>query len=220
LQSSLQGVVARSRRTVLSNLDCSVMAKPKLPKIHDNPFEKELKRLAKGDPDPNKIFQAMGSALNSWEIAEVAFAYLFSDLAHPTGYGTAARRAYGSVIAARGRREMISAAAETFFHLFPDKELEREFDEYLAIYQKAMARRNEIAHGVVHTPRGKSGFYLEANNYGLKRGLDWQSPYAYTSQQIAWLGQCFGRLRWNIEGFRRTLKEHFQSSDPKSRARY
>jgi hypothetical protein len=116
---------------------------------------------------------------------------------------------------------MIEAAAEVFFHLFPDKSLEQETTDLLSMYGSAAARRNDVAHGIIIEGRApRRGWYLEANTYSTKRDMTFTSPFAYTAAQIKKISDQISRLRFDVEGFRDTLKEHFQSCDPKLRGRY
>ncbi len=115
---------------------------------------------------------------------------------------------------------MIEAAAEVFFHTFPNDELEGELDELMIIYGDASSRRNELAHGVAIS-RAASSWYLEANMYSDKRDVKQRdSPFAYTSDQIETLCAEFSRLLRGVNGFRDRLQDHFRSSPPTLRARY
>lgn len=196
------------------------MSKPKI-KIRDNPFEPRPESLPIGDDNPHKIYPVIGEITTVWEGAEISYSYLFSTILRPTQSIPAARRAYGSIISAKSRRDMIEGAGEVFFHLFPNARLEQELGEFLNIYMSAANRRNEIAHGViVRTTGQREGWYLEANTYSRKRDMNFNSPYAYTGAQMHQIASRFSRLRTDVEGFRSTLKEHFLSCDPRARARY
>ena len=46
-----------------------------------------------GDRGHERIFTAVGKALNAWENCERSFAHVFSRLVHPNGSGFAAQRA-------------------------------------------------------------------------------------------------------------------------------
>jgi hypothetical protein len=197
------------------------MGKSKSAMRRTNIFEKRPDTLPHGDADPHKILCAVGQALSSWEMVEVSYSYLFNTLARPQGASIAIRRAYGSIISARSRREMIEAAAETFFHFFPFRHYEDDLKDFMRIYGSASSRRNEFAHGVVYTSRSpRTGFYLEANDYNNKRGINRLSPYAYTSDQIMKIAKQFTAHRFDVEAFRSELARHFQESDPKARERY
>lgn len=197
------------------------MSKSKLPKVHINPFEPRPKILKVGDTDPREILVAVGNALGSWEMAEVSFAHLFNALVRPQINSPALRRAYGSIISSKVRREMIEASADVFFHQFPNTVLESEFGEFANIYSSAVSRRNDFAHGVVFAGLApRKGWYLEANTYGSKRDVRRNSQYAYTSHQINAISKNFSNLASHAYAFGDTLKEHFASSDPKLRARY
>lgn len=196
------------------------MAKPKV-KIRDNPFEPRPATLPRGDGDPREIVQCIGEITTVWEGTEISYSYLFATILRPTHSIPAARRAYGSIISAKSRRDMIDGAGEVFFHHFPNERLEQELGELLNIYMSAASRRNEIAHGIIlngQPPRW--GWYLEANAYSAKRDVTFKSPYAYTSAQMHQIATWFNQLRTDVYTFGNTLKEHFLSCDPRARARY
>jgi hypothetical protein len=206
-------------RNISASNDGFAMSKSKKLKTHINPFEHQPNRLAVGDSNPVAICCAIGSTLTTWEMTEVAYSYLFNMIVRPRHSSPAIRRAYGSIVSPRGRREAIEAAAEVFFQKFPNAGLEHELSEFIGIHRNASARRNEIAHGVIVSAHAAS-WYLEANEYSDKRNVNRESPYAYTSTQITKIGSHYSSLRRDVEALRSTLKEHFQSSDPKARASY
>jgi hypothetical protein len=103
-----------------------------------------------GDASEDITFAAVGRALTRWEEFEVMFASLFSTLVSTDDNTAAAIRAYGSVITFRGRAEMVRAAAEVHFRLFPNEALWKTFKTFVnQLTGHASPRRNEIAHGVV-----------------------------------------------------------------------
>jgi hypothetical protein len=210
-----------TRNVASSSLGFSVMAKSKSFAVHLNPFNPRPKTLPHGDPDPHKLLSAVGNAMGAWEMAEVSYSYLFNTLVRPKSTSIAIRRSYGSIASAKGRSSMVEAAAEAFFHAFPNKTLEAETQEFITLYNDASGRRNDIAHGVIYTALAPlTGYYLEANDYNNKRSITRQSPYAYTGTQVIKIAKDFTRLRMDVEAFRRTLKAHFQSADPKTREQY
>src|SRR5690242_7929440 len=79
-----------------------------------------------GDKDPQQIHLAVGIALSQWEYTEQNFAGVFAKLVSPSASGYAARRAYGEIVPANVRRQMIESAAEVFFRNFPNEEAEAE----------------------------------------------------------------------------------------------
>jgi len=207
------------RRVFSSTWGFPVMGKSKA--IRANPFEPRPPILPNGDADPNVLLIQIGAVTTTWENTEIGYAYLFGFLAKPTGYAPAARRGYGAIISAKSRKDVIAGAAEVFFHLFPDQWLEQELADFLNIYISAASRRNDVAHGVIASGRSpRAGWYLEPNMYGNKRDVLLNTPYAYTSTQLKRLSKLFSGLRLDVEAFRRTLTRHYESSDPKRRARY
>jgi hypothetical protein len=105
---------------------------------------------ATGDTSEDTTFAAVGRALTRWEEFEVMFASLFSTLVGTDDNTAAAIRAYGSVITFRGRAEMVRAAGEVHFRLFPNDALAKAFNTFVnQLTNNASPRRNEIAHGIV-----------------------------------------------------------------------
>src|SRR5215211_3239412 len=82
-----------------------------------NPLDRPEKFPERGDDDVIRLYTAIGIALTHWEIAENAFAHLFGTLVSPAKVSFPAERAYASVQSARGRKELILAAAEVFADL-------------------------------------------------------------------------------------------------------
>lgn len=118
---------------------------PKTPRPWDAPPPPE-----KGDEDSDVLYAAIGRALSEWEHLEEELARIFSSLV-VGGEGTAAERSYGAVATFRGRMDMIEAAAEAFFFLYPDDRSSLGNDLHVLITSARSfgARRNEIAHGIV-----------------------------------------------------------------------
>ena len=103
-----------------------------------------------GDSDANITYAAVGRAIIKWEAVEVDLATLFMSLIGGNlGQLGAIRRAYGSVLTFRGRKEMIEAVKETFFAAYRDKVLEADLKKHLDLCANYSPRRNEIAHGIV-----------------------------------------------------------------------
>jgi hypothetical protein len=197
------------------------MAKSKMPPKRKNPFEPRPPILPVGDSDPRSIVPLIGEVTTSWEAAEISYSYLFSTIVSPVAGSRAVRRAYGSVISARTRKEMIESAGELFFHVFPNADIEGDFLHLLKIYNSAASRRNDVAHGMIIAGTGtRTGWYLEANTYSTKRDVTFQTPYAYTSAQMKEMANKISRLQYDVQAFRDILKAHFLSFDPKLRAQY
>jgi hypothetical protein len=103
-----------------------------------------------GDISEDILFASIGRALTAWEEFEVMLASLFANLVGTDDNTAPAIRAYGSVIAFRGRAELVRNAAEVHFTLHPNKLLEKTFSAFIGrLTNNASPRRNEIAHGIV-----------------------------------------------------------------------
>ncbi len=122
---------------------------PKLPKPWDVPPPPKA-----GDKDETTLYAAIGRALTAWSELEERFASIFACLV-VAGEPEPAARAYGSVLTFRGQKEMIAAAAEAFFFLYPNEgrnegsQLQAALGELLTEAGNFAPRRNEIAHGLV-----------------------------------------------------------------------
>jgi len=193
--------VRAMRRVSSSRLGFLIMAN-----IWDVPL-----RPLSGDASEGITFTSVGRALTRWEEFELAFATLFSALVGTNDNNAAAIRAYGSVITFRGRADMVRAAAEVHFQLYPDPEIEKKFDAFVnELTNRACARRNEIAHGVVRAEhRGlERHFYLNPPYYAANKNrlsrvetseggfqMAWfEAKYAYSSVEINRFAEAFQGL--------------------------
>ena len=172
---------------------------PKSPK----PWDPPPLALDSGDVSASVTYEAVGRALSQWEKFESELAALFAVFVggHPTSVPPAIR-AYGSIQTFRGRADMIEAAAEAFFAIFPNPQLDLETraSKFMVRARGWSSRRNEIAHGVVwepHFANGKKGAALFPSRYATSKNkmmadktlnpATWshQSPvYAYTSAHL------------------------------------
>lgn len=147
---------------------------------------------AKGDETADVLYHAVGRALTHWEIAEQSYASLFNALVSPQAPLFALQRAYGSLAAARGRKDMSVIAAEVYFRDHPHEELEKLVRRFLNLYSEAGAIRNELAHGIVaghinpEADQAKfTGYYLGPSNWNSnKRDKSLKAKYLYNSNMI------------------------------------
>jgi hypothetical protein len=108
-----------------------------------------------GDPDVNTVWQAVGEALSSWEWLEGNLGLIFAELVAARNMHLAASRAYGTIVAFRGRADLVKAAAKAHFSVYPDEATEKDLEKILKTLDRASPRRNDIAHGIAqpHYPR-------------------------------------------------------------------
>jgi hypothetical protein len=177
-----------------------------------------------GDKGHDKIFSAVGNALNVWENCERGFAHIFSRLVHPNGSGFAAQRAYGEIIATASRRQMIESAAEIFFRNFPNEAAEKELKTLMDIYSTATGRRNDIAHGIAGgdvCDDGEIYSFLVPNTWGSKsRDMRLQIAYRYSSKQIEKYTEAFSALAGRAFKFVEVLTETYRKAPEQARAPY
>lgn len=144
-----------------------------------NPFWERPAAKSQGDEFSDAIFLAIGISLTKWEIIETFFALIFKHLVE--SQSNAALRAYGSIASARGRRDALEAAAETFFriHDIPNDQIVR-FDKLIKHFGCASTRRNEIAHGTLCSVTGHGCFLMPPDYNTNKTDL----PKARTGDDI------------------------------------
>ncbi|HEY8215394.1 MAG TPA: hypothetical protein VIG36_14840 [Methylocystis sp.] len=184
-----------------------------------NPFERP-KAPSKGDRNPEAIYLSVGRALSTWEHTERSFAGLFAGIVSPSKGSFPARRAYGTIISQKNRREMIEKASEAFFAFFKDEDLEKALKETLNFYSDAAARRNDIAHGIVLQPKLGAGYFLTANLYTSKRKLYADHPYYYNSQIIDKFSDSFSSLSGSASHIINRMAKLFAASPKTPRERY
>jgi len=150
------------------------------------------------------------------------YAGLFEALVHAEPDSQAGHRAYGSVMISNVRREMLVAAAEAYFAYFPHTELEKETSSVLKMHEKFVARRNDIAHGIVQVyeyrfrmPVGKKKSYCLFPAYTTTKAVElWGSnnlpfhpKYAYTSGAIREFATKFEALKIPVTALASRIKK-------------
>jgi hypothetical protein len=81
---------------------------PKKPNLWDRPEPVSI-----GDDKPERVYEAVGFALTTWEQLEHQMGTIF--VALTAGTSDEATRAYGAITATKTRLELVNAAAEAFF---------------------------------------------------------------------------------------------------------
>jgi hypothetical protein len=188
----------------------------------ENPF-KRPDPAEIGDTKPDTIYPAVGEALSTWENTERGFASIFAKVVAPIGSGFAARRAYGTIIANRVRREMIGAAAEVFFRNFPSAEAESELALLMGLYSTATGRRNDFAHGIIggDVVKEKFWYFLVPNTWGSKsRDMNLQIEYRYSSAQIIEFKNKFIELGTRAFHLYEHLARLYREAPDRARAPY
>lgn len=162
----------------------------------------------KGDWSAERLFASIGRALTAWEGFEISIADLFSSFLSPSLSNLPAQRAYGTILSASGRVEMVKRAGEAYFLETPHAAAEAEFEETTKLAQRYASRRNEIAHGIVgaySTPNGPTiGLALLPPRYASNKHMlekrDAPLPpketpkYAYTSAEILFFRDRFSDM--------------------------
>jgi hypothetical protein len=176
-----------------------------------------------GDKESSTIYSAVGLALSTWEHTEQRFAAVFSKLVSPPASGYAAQRAYGTVVPANVRRQMIESASEVFFRNFPSDKAEAELKNLMKLHEAASARRNDFAHGIIggDDVNGKFWHFLVPNTWGSKsRDLHLQIDYRYSSAQILDFERRFGLLSGRATTLRELLDKTYHAAPERARQPY
>lgn len=189
-----------------------------------NPF-KPAPFAPKGNEVAEDLHSAVGSALNIWEHAEGSFAHLFGTIIRPTRNSFVARRAYGAIITARARRDMLVAVAEVFFRNFPNEAAEETMRVLLKHYQDAASRRNELAHGIVGGDRDENsnflGYFIVPSTWNTnKRKMNSEFSYRYSTKEILEKQNSFSNLNSQAISLADQLDTLFESSPEKLRERW
>jgi hypothetical protein len=199
-----------------------------------DPLDRPEQLSEQGDASPDTTYCAVGRSLSTWGLLEDQFAILFAtflDVGLDAGGAgtTAAVRAFGSIITANSRSDVLTSAAEAYFSAHQEPVLQAAFKTLMRRYRKAAGRRNEIAHGVVlgrarsgyasifyydngpaTLPNGyrDEGYYLFPSTYATrKRTLDHQPDYWFSSSDIAHYTAQFLLMREEASAFQTSLAE-------------
>jgi hypothetical protein len=167
----------------------------------------------RGDPSAAQIYQAVGAALTAWELAEESLADLFLVMSQCTDANAynAIRRAFGSIESSAGRRKALEAVAPIYFAPYwPHELIKRALNQVMNAFERASARRDDIAHGIGITFRVDDedlGAFLIPAAYSSSRNKPFpeiietdkmsfeKGYYRYTSEQISTFAQRFSELK-------------------------
>jgi hypothetical protein len=190
--------------------------------VMPNPWDVPLKSARADDYDlkSEALYEAVGSALSSWQYVEDAIASIFnhivSDGLPENTYPplkSPAERAYGSVISFEARATMVTVAAEAFFNKNSHPEYEARLRDLLKACRGWSARRNDIAHGKI------AGCHVDYNRCALwpsdsntrKLTIDNWASFIYNSKLIHGFGEKFMDLHDQLfefeDKFRRWRQE-------------
>jgi hypothetical protein len=100
-----------------------------------------------GDDNENDTYLAVGKIISGWETIEFELSRLYSVFERdPDGLSM---RKYGTPTITRLRLDGLLEAAERYFVISPDQELEGTLHELMIPLRALASRRNEIAHAIV-----------------------------------------------------------------------
>jgi hypothetical protein len=127
-----------------------------------------------GDPEKALTYEAVGMALSNWEAFEGSLRMLFATFLR-ADVDIAAKRAFGALATFRARVDLIEAAAEAYFAIYPARRIKADYRSLMNRALKYGARRNEIAHGRVIEFKGKArkrdGWALYPSSYSTNKNL-------------------------------------------------
>lgn len=155
----------------------------------------------KGSPQAS-LFRAVGRSLSAWEYMEYELSKLYDGLLGAQTFGAVA--GYGTLISAAARLELVVQAAGHF--PVTTERFTSDLPDLLKQVGRFMARRNDIAHGVVSKVKDREGWYLIPAWYDTRKspiGLEKHSAkfnfgvgrYAYTVEQVDEYAVQFHSLR-------------------------
>ncbi len=183
-----------------------------------------------GEKTHGDLYRSVGAALSEWEHLEGILSLLFGAFLGLETTSMPAQRAYGSIAAFNGRRDLLIGSASGYFQMHPDAEQEANLKAMLREIKLASGRRNEIAHGtVVVFPRWAGpdehiGYLLTTNFYStVKNGPNWEPKYAYDCAIIDRFAHQFsvltgppaGLLTWIIGKHQAQRAGRIPPSEPK-----
>jgi len=169
--------------------------------------------VTKGDAELTTVWAAVGEALSYWEWVEGHLALVFNELVSEK-WSAPAHRAYGSIVAFKGRSDLIKSAGEIFFVMNLDEALWDKLKATLNVLGRASPRRNDIAHGIAQplTGRATDGFALMPGFYATnRRDLAGIAKYAMSSAEIKRFGQQFYDLQAPVKEIGDALAERRMS---------
>jgi hypothetical protein len=150
-----------------------------MPTRAPKPWDKPV-RISAGDESPTAIHTAVGLALSNWEHVENTKVLLFGGI---TGMPfMLALRIYGNLPSSASKQSIIRAAGDARFGYTPI--YMAFFDKLMDMVDRFLARRNNIAHGVV-VNRGNGHYLMPPFHIG--KNFDYvkhEERYAFTSNDI------------------------------------
>jgi hypothetical protein len=166
----------------------------------------------RGTRSLRKIYASVGECLSEWERYEGVLSRLFSRFVG-TDNATPAQRAYNAIRTFEARAEMLKAASQAYFTIWPNDDLQNQFKQIISGANCYAPRRNEIAHGAVdhfypqrfggHPPFGfrpPASFALYPSYANFKdRNLENAPGYCYTSTTLDYFFAEFRKLRTPAE---------------------
>lgn len=165
----------------------------------------------RGSGSLSKLYAAVGAALSEWERFEDELSRIFAALVSDP-MSLPAQRAYNAVRTFEGRAEMLRAASEAYFVLWPNSSLQVSLKGLLRDAICYSQRRNDIAHGVVSyfealpwpayprwgkKPPKSFGFYPSNANFKDREigGPGGIPTYCLTVAELDYFLQEFRKLR-------------------------
>lgn len=159
--------------------------------------------------DALDAYAAVGWALTEWEKFDDLLGQIFCMLIEAPKEARSARRAYRAVRTFEGRIQMIKVAAEVYFqdrHFYsevPDDGLKSDLSKLIGQALNFVARRNDIAHGVMQDyvisktsmllGRGHVLYPSMANS--KDRDVNHIAEYAFDARGIKYYADQFAKLQ-------------------------
>ena len=168
----------------------------------------------RGNENADAIYWSVGKSLSTWEANEVTLAKMFGLFVESESQ--AAEWAYGIFSGNSGKKDALKYAAEIFSSRRNEKFSMHDFNLLLSHYQGGVARRNEIAHGIVQLIKidnEERGYFLTPPLYNSRKGVAhtpsfWEKVRDQSSQDpFAVFGHCYRYTSQDIEHFTNLFAE-------------
>jgi hypothetical protein len=141
----------------------------------------------KHPPNPDELHQAIGKALSQWGSVEHHLCDTFCHLFQGKGR-YAAYKLYGTFPSTYSKIQAIRTAGEAFFS--DEKEQWEYLDRVIKLAEHFLARRNDIAHGVIQ-PNADGTVSLAEPHYNVKNKSASKNGYEFEASHIAEYGMRF-----------------------------
>lgn len=185
-------------------------AAPSPRKIMPNPWDIPP-RPRFGDESADRIYEAVGGALCTWEEIELRLSWIYSVLTNRAPPSHTIIQEYGRALNFNERVGNLEKSAAAYFIKSPDQALEGEVSELFCEVRQFSLRRNEIAHGVIRA-QGRTDYFLFPPSYAARRWRSEHAPtFVYNAANIHNFHHYFIELLIRVDATYRVLRRRLPS---------